>query len=187
MSLAFPALTQLLESNVNLMCLLQSVYHTFCAWPARHHPHKCTTGYHTNKLQQILEAIWVTSHVYYASSELTVSIEITARKRLTGVKGLTNCFSVSHKRPFREKNLLSHFSIYIFLNQLWLNFPSLFRLPLLLAKFVLGFQIIHNGCQLIISGLTSYTAQCSISIIWNNNWHLVHGFVFWGRISHSLS
>lgn len=48
-------------------------------------------------------AIWVTSHVYYASSELTVSIEITARNRLTGVKGLTNCFSVGHKRPFREK------------------------------------------------------------------------------------
>lgn len=55
------------------------------------------------KLEHILEAIWVTSHVYYASSELTVSIEITARNRLIGVKGLTNCFSVGHKRPFRKK------------------------------------------------------------------------------------
>lgn len=144
MSLALPAFTQLPESNVNLMLyFLQFVYHTLCALPAWHHQHKCTTGYHTNKRQHILEAIWVTSHVYYASSELTVSIEITARNRLTGVKGLTNCFSVGHKRPFREKNLLSHFSINNFLNQLWLDFPNLFPLPLLLAKFVLGFQIIQ--------------------------------------------
>lgn len=74
-----PRFTQLHDSHVNLICLLQSVYHTVCALPGWHQQHKCTTIYYTNKLEHILEAIWVTSHVHYASSELIVSMEITAR------------------------------------------------------------------------------------------------------------
>jgi hypothetical protein len=97
-----PVSPSLLDCNV-LICSLKSVYQTFCAMLVQHRWHKYTTVYYINKLEHILEAVWVTSHVHCSSSELILSIEITLRNRLTGDKGSTNCFSFGHKRPFRGK------------------------------------------------------------------------------------